>query len=249
VITHPGFALRRAHALRRAPYVLVAPKVLNFDASAIWTCSREIREWGINVADSAARMGLRRDWKVLDMAENGFYVLSDAFIEESKEMGYYGWDRHTMASDGGLIYALYHGPHEDRATDWETQLVASNVRKKQLIKVSIWEIRLAEKEVVKVAEPPKYAKYPRRMLDKPQNILGTPVVAVGCGDSIVVSSLLRCRVRFNLVRKSWEELPTDTGHMYETNRQSPYERQGIFAGILDLDMRQMGEATVTEANL
>ena len=146
-----------------------------------------------------------------------------------------------------IIYALYHGPHEDRATVWETQLVASNVRKKQLIKVSISEIRLAEKEVVKVAEALKYAKYPRRMLDKPQNILGTPVVAVGCGDSIVVSSLLRCRVRFNLVRISWEELPTDTGHMYETNRQSPYERQGIFAGILDLDMRQMGEARATEA--
>ena len=64
-----------------------------------------------------------------------------------------------------------------------------------------------EKEVVKVAEMPKYSKYPRKMLGEPQTVMSNPVAALGCGNSIVISSVLGRRVNFDLRKSCWYELP------------------------------------------
>lgn len=55
-------------------------------------------------------MAARRDREILGMAEKWFYILSDSSIEchmLERERWHCGWAKHTLVSDGGLIYALY----------------------------------------------------------------------------------------------------------------------------------------------
>jgi hypothetical protein len=98
------------------------------------------------------------------------------------------------------------------------------VRRKHVIKLAIWEILLDEEEVKKVAEMSKFSKYPRNMLEK---VNGTDFVAVGCGDSIVISSVLGRHVGWDLSRSCWYELPGSTDHL------SGNDRGGIFASLVD----------------
>lgn len=72
-------------------------------------------------------------------------------------------------------------------TAWENVVANNNASRKQLIDVIIWETLLAEKEVIKVAETLEYAKYPRRMLDRPRMIIGNP-------SGIEVSSCILCHI-------------------------------------------------------
>lgn len=70
----------------------------------------------------------------------------------------------------------------------------SPCKRKQLVKVFVWEILLGEKEDVKRAEMPQFWKYTREVLNRPLAVRGNAVVALRCGDSRVISSLLGCHV-------------------------------------------------------
>ena len=98
------------------------------------------------------------------------------------------------------------------------------VARKHVIKLAIWEILLDEEEVKKVAEMSEFSKYPRNMLEE---VNGTDLVAVGCGDSIVISSVLGRHVGWDLSRSCWYELPGNTDHL------SGKDRGGIFASLVD----------------
>jgi hypothetical protein len=83
------------------------------------------------------------------------------------------------------------------------------------MKVSIWEILLAGKEVMKVAEMPKYLKYSKRAQN--YRVVGDAVVALECEISIVISSLRGLRVRWDLVRYFWYNFPTCIENKFGTN--------------------------------
>ena len=97
-----------------------------------------------------------------------------------------------------------------------------------LIRVAIWEVLVAEKEV-KVTQMPKYPQHTFHKHLVPR-VRGNPVVAVGCGDWIVVPSLLGRCVGFELSKKRWHELPAKSG-----KRDSCEE--GIYGGLEHLDFR------------
>ena len=99
LITHPGFASLCAQAPRQTPYVLITPKLSDFNKF---------------------RKETRRDWEILDMAERRFYSLSDSFIADHlsrSEEFKFGWCKSTLAADGGLIYACYQGGNGVREQD------------------------------------------------------------------------------------------------------------------------------------
>ena len=60
--------------------------------------------------------------------------------------------------------------------------------------------------------------------------IGDQVVAVGCGNSIVISSWIDRTMRFDLLEKNWYELPfDDLEHLYAGYNH----KHGIFAGLVD----------------
>lgn len=110
---------------------------------------------------------------------------------------------------------------------WTTRM-----KKRHQVRVSISEIKGAE--LMKVAEITKFARYSREMLQKHPDLLGDAVVALGCGESIVVLSLLGRCAGWDLRRGCWYEMPGDTARSV-----SEKCRYGIHAGLLDLDLRKM----------
>jgi hypothetical protein len=123
-----------------------------------------------------------------------------------------------------LFFVEYTGLPVARGSKCERWVATRWVRRKHVIKLAIWEILLDEEEVKKVAEMSKFSKYPRNMLEK---VNGTDFVAVGCGDSIVISSVLGRHVGWDLSRSCWYELPGSTDHL------SGNDRGGIFASLVD----------------
>lgn len=119
-------------------------------------------------------------------------------------------------------------------TTWEYLTNLENVKKKHVIKVTIWEVLLTEKMVVKVAVMPKYAKYPRGMVKEPEKVMSNPAVVVGCGDVVVVTSSSGRCVGWDLVKNCWHDLPTNAEH-----RPGDFCK-GVYAGLVHLDLRTMG---------
>ena len=135
-----------------------------------------------------------------------------------------------VVSLGRLFFVEYTGLPIQGGSLWELHLRQMATKRKHLITVTIWEILLAEMRVKKVAEMPNFSKYPRKMVDESTYVklaMGNPVVAVGCGDSLVISSVLGRHLEWDLVRNCWHELPGNPDHL------SGIGRQGIFAGIID----------------
>ncbi|KAG0630327.1 hypothetical protein M758_1G170600 [Ceratodon purpureus] len=129
---------------------------------------------------------------------------------------------------GRLFIVEYTGIPRDYSTAWEL----NRKPKKHVIKVGISEILLAEKEVNiwRMAELRKYSKYPRKVVDEPR-LMDHPPVAVGCGGLIVISSKFGPCVAWDLLKNRWLDLPTNTNHIAGN--------QGMYAGLVHLDMREM----------
>lgn len=143
---------------------------------------------------------------------------------------------HLVVSLGRLFLVEYTAlPKTDSSmpyytSSWEFRFALS---KRKEIKVTIWEILLAEKEVVKVAEMPWSWKYTTGLLKVPCGVVGDPVVALGYGDSVVVSFVLGGgSVGFDLVRKRWYKLPVNS-RQKGVIRPRGRQRQGIFSGLVD----------------
>ncbi|KAG0627398.1 hypothetical protein M758_2G197900 [Ceratodon purpureus] len=114
-------------------------------------------------------------------------------------------------------------------TDWEALIDLEPEQAKRPVTVVIWEILLDDREVRKVAEMPKHSL---------QTLKGDPVVPLGCGDSIVVSSLVAgCCVAFDLLKRCWHDPSTITEHMYGTCMLDLYRE---YAGLVNLDLRKFG---------
>ncbi|KAG0626744.1 hypothetical protein M758_2G148400 [Ceratodon purpureus] len=149
---------------------------------------------------------------------------------------------------GRLFFVEYTGlpmyPFIDM-TMWEDfidlETWSTRMKKRHQIKVRVSEIVLGkELEVIKVAEMPKFSKYPREMLQKHRSgptVMGDAVVALGCGNSVVILSLLGRSVGWDLVKSCWYELPANTEHINDKCRY------GIYAGLVQLDLREMSGDT------
>lgn len=132
------------------------------------------------------------------------------------------------------------GPSSDM-TIWEEWSYMKH-RKRKLCHATISEILFREREVKNVAEMPEYLEdvHPR-VGDKCRSpaLMGSPVVAFGCGDSIVVSSLVAgCCLGFDLLKKCWHDPSTDVEHMYGTCKRD-LDRGGMCASLVHLDLRKM----------
>ena len=142
---------------------------------------------------------------------------------------------------GRLFYVEYHGlvsslrrirriQNTLRATDASTIEVS--------VKVGIWEILLAKRELINVTQISKMLSISRIILDeRPETILRDHAIAVGCEDSILISSLAH-RWKFDLLKNSWYEMPDNTDHMQGT-REGTAICHGICAGLVHLDLREM----------
>ena len=102
------------------------------------------------------------------------------------------------------------------------------INKKFQIQVTIWEILITEKKVIKMAKMPKFSKYPTRMLRASlEGRYVNPLAVVGCEEYVVILTQLGRHVGWNLLRNCWDELPANAVHF-----DSTYCR-GIFAGLVD----------------
>jgi hypothetical protein len=99
LLTRLAFASLRT---QKTPYVLMSPKLVDFDP----------------FEDSFVNREKGRNWQILDVEEGRFYSFSDSFVDLLPQRNLYrdqyalvfedlGWLRFTMATDGGLIYAMY----------------------------------------------------------------------------------------------------------------------------------------------
>ena len=107
----------------------------------------------------------------------------------------------------------------------------------QRIKVRIWEVLPAEKELIKVVKKSFAMEIPRMTFVERPEIVVSDVDVFGCADSIIISSLSH-RVRFDLLKQSWHELPENTWHMHDVCPKDK-NRAGICSGLLHLDLREM----------
>ena len=135
-----------------------------------------------------------------------------------------------VVAAGRMFMIEFIGPDIDRDSLWDRRNCSKRVRRKYVIKLTIWEVILGNARLQKVAEMPKYPKYPGGMVQESLSPYGEPVVAVGCGNSIVVSSWIGRCVAFDLVRKNWHELPISNEKLQDLVH--PFH-QGIFTAVVD----------------
>ena len=112
-----------------SPYILISPKVMNVDPGAI-DIYEILCEFNLDPREARMKVEPRRGWKILDVAEEQFYTLTDSFIGNylryrSTRREHLGWTKYTLAADGGLIYAMYFG----RLTEKGRHIVCNPVRK------------------------------------------------------------------------------------------------------------------------
>jgi len=100
-----------------------------------------------------------------------------------------------------------------------------------LKEIVIWEVVLARKEVVKVAEMKKFSKCSSTMPQRPGRIMGEVAVAVGCAESIVISCEMGQRLKYDLSKECWHNLPASP--TYTEHFRGTLLTQGICAGLVD----------------
>lgn len=85
--------------------------------------------------------------------------------------------------------------------------------------------------VKKVATKLDFASYCELAHKNIEDVIGEPLIAVGCGDSIVISTSFTHHLVWDLVAKCWHNLPATPKYLEMLPQED--HRQGFCAGILE----------------